>query len=480
MADQGELGAVAFGEPAIADGTAWPMASRRRGGTAEHRDRNVAAAMLTYFGARALIMNRTCRPAPSRPTSSQVSPRLDAPGRDRKLKPALPYSISSKLARVVTSVAVCLIMGGCSGKEDVRTSPPAVAPSATTIRSTAATVARSERWKVIQGPRLMATAELVDVVAKGPRQVWAAGSEGGAEDRGGIVVVERWDGARWRRSALNRDREILLSGFDVGATGDLWIVGDHEVIHGDGQRWSYPRPSKLPDSSVFTDVSVDGDRVVLIGGDEAGEGSFAYEWAGHRFEKRLAAVQGDFAAVTARHGQVWVVGNELRDDCSNIRPAVWHAVRGGKYTRMLLPDVVGGYLNQVWATSPADVWAVGGVGGKQGEFECLPESQESGQPEPLVMHGDGSSWQRVGVPGGGSLTSVTASGPDEVWAVGSDRGDAMIALHFDGRNWTREYAYASRLSHLAVTTVPGTSDLWAVGAYGADTDYGQDVILRRR
>ncbi|MEV4177135.1 hypothetical protein [Nonomuraea sp. NPDC049709] len=357
-------------------------------------------------------------------------------------------------------------------------SPATVTPSATAGAGTWMVEPRSKRWKEVAGPRLRARAELVDVVADGPRRAWAVGFEDGAEDREGTVVVERWNGAAWKKTAL--DRELYVSGFDVGGPGDIWIVGDGVAIHWDGRRWSYPRPSGLG-ASWFTDVSIDKGRAVLVGTDLTRDTSLALEWTGRKFEKR-AAVQGVFAAVTARHDQVWVVGTALRDGCSGIRPTVWHAAQGGTYTEMPLPDVPGGYLKQVWEISPDDVWAVGGIGGEHApSFACQTKIEGSGPSETLIMHWDGSSWQRMAVPSGdGPLESVTAFGPDDVWAVGYGSGDTTVALHFDGRTWTRERIYDYPLGRVAVTAIPGTSELWVVGAANHKADYGKDVILRRR
>ncbi|MER6944229.1 hypothetical protein ABT294_09420 [Nonomuraea sp. NPDC000554] len=362
--------------------------------------------------------------------------------------------------------------------------------------ATPTAVTRSKRWKVVEAPKLLESAGLVDVIADGPRRAWAVGYEDGAEDRAGLPFVERWDGSVWKK-VTPRAREQYVNGFDMDGPDDIWLVGD-EAAHWDGRRWSYSTPAESTDNSWLTDVSIDGGRAVVVGTDWADDTSFAVEWTGRRFEKR-AAVPGVFAAVTARRGQVWVVGTDLRNGCSGIRPAVWHAARGAKYTQMPLPDVPGGYLNQVLQISPDDVWAVGGIGGEQTRwFDCRTEDVEVEQPEALVMHWDGSSWQRVAVPGGnGPLESVTASGADDVWAVGADQesarvapddegavgadqGGAMVALHFDGRTWTREYAYERLLDRPAVTAIPGTSELWVVGTAGQETDYGQDVILRRR
>ncbi|MEV6160290.1 hypothetical protein AB0L53_59155 [Nonomuraea sp. NPDC052129] len=384
-----------------------------------------------------------------------------------------------EIKRIATFVVVCLgVAAGCSGQGAVRSSPPIATPSAAKSTGAGEVVTRSEQWGVIEGPKLSASAGLVDVVADGPRRAWAVGYEDGAEDRAGNPIVERWDGSAWKK-ATPSSREFYVSGFDVDGADDIWIVGEGDTAHWDGQRWSYPQPSGLQEDQTFTDVSIDRGRAVLIG--EEGDTSFAVEWAGGRFGKR-AVVSGRFAAVTARRDQVWVVGAALRDGCSAIRPAVWHASPGTGYAEMTVPDVPGGYLSQVWQISEDDVWAVGGIGGEEAPlFGCQAVEEDIEQSEPLVMHWDGSSWRREIVPGGaGPLGSVTAFGPDDVWAIGPDRGDAMVALHFNGRAWAREYAYARRLDRLAVTAIPGTSQLWAVGTAGAESDYGQDVILRRR
>ncbi|MFD0473972.1 hypothetical protein ACFQ0B_41295 [Nonomuraea thailandensis] len=59
-------------------------------------------------------------------------------------------------------------------------------------------------------------------------------------------------------------------------------------------------------------------------------------------------------------------------------------------------------------------------------------------------------------------------------------GDTTVALHFDGRAWTRERIYDHPLGRVAVAAVPGAAEVWAVGAANHDADFGKEVILRRR
>jgi hypothetical protein len=86
-------------------------------------------------------------------------------------------------------------------------------------------------------------------------------------------------------------------------------------------------------------------------------------------------------------------------------------------------------LDDVWAISPADVWAVGVV---------TPSSFQT-----LTLHWDGTAWSIVPSPNRGGangdfLSGVTGSSGTDVWAVGfTDNGvdsDALI-LHWAGSTW---------------------------------------------
>lgn len=86
------------------------------------------------------------------------------------------------------------------------------------------------------------------------------------------------------------------------------------------------------------------------------------------------------------------------------------------------------YLNAVRVVSSDDVWAAGYDGGGS-----------SGSP--LLMHYDGSSWERVDAPGvtdrPGQLQSLAVNEEGEVWTVGEDWSPqdgstrALVARHDD-------------------------------------------------
>jgi hypothetical protein len=83
---------------------------------------------------------------------------------------------------------------------------------------------------------------------------------------------------------------------------------------------------------------------------------------------------------------------------------------GTAWTKPPVQAVIGG-LESVDVISQDDAWAVGG----------------------LAMHRDGSAWTEVPVPSHSGLRGVSATGPSDVWAVGTRRysqgPDHALARH---------------------------------------------------
>lgn len=87
-------------------------------------------------------------------------------------------------------------------------------------------------------------------------------------------------------------------------------------------------------------------------------------------------------------------------------------------------------LDEVAATGPKSVWAVGSVHRYQGRDHWY---------EPLLQRYDGNSWQRIPDPGGtpkGFFTSVDASSPQNVWVAEKGWTDLPGSLlHWNGSEW---------------------------------------------
>jgi len=123
------------------------------------------------------------------------------------------------------------------------------------------------------------------------------------------------------------------------------------------------------------------------------------------------------------------------------------------------------YLFSVTAVSASDIWAVGAM---------TPEGATTlSVLQPLTLHYDGSAWSQVTVPvvAGESpralLSSVTAAGPDNVWAAGGD-GAAGLVLHWNGTTWasvgvpTASGVVRDAIDWNSISAVTA-HDIWLVG-----------------
>jgi len=233
-----------------------------------------------------------------------------------------------------------------------------------------------------------------------------------------------------------------LLGISATSSSDAWAVGegfDEQEGHpvGIAMRW-------------------DGDRWTDVPIEEVGESS------------------GLFATDALSATDAWAVG--------------FRSLPGGMVSRALIehwdgaawevvsapvPDpspLVTTVLTDVLALAPDDAWAVG-------RWAPVPDHP----PLPLIMHWDGSGWTVVDAPEFDTwteLNGVAASGPNDVWFVGStevflERRNAFVerALieHWDGDGIEviraphnrRRPLNATRLE-AAVSVSP--TDAWAVGA----------------
>jgi hypothetical protein len=275
------------------------------------------------------------------------------------------------------------------------------------------------------------------VAAVSPRRAWAVGDyytgrEGGPNG----TFIERWEGSRWRVIPAPIPRGAELWSVSASGAHDAWAVGQTDaarqlIERWDGRRWRVVPPPARRSGILFGVSARSPGDVWAVGTRSLGSGgkTLIEHWDGRR----------------------WTVV-----------PSPNPAPRARRYA----------VLRAVAAISPTDVWAAGYSGGVR-----------SPVTRTLVEHWDGRRWTIVPTPdvrsSGGVVNNMlfSISGDDrrDVWAVGSwgsvpggyaGKGDHALALHWDGRRWSRVATPALPHRALLYGLVARAGRAWAVGDHG--------------
>jgi len=143
---------------------------------------------------------------------------------------------------------------------------------------------------------------------------------------------------------------------------------------------------------------------------------------------------------------------------------------GSRWRTVRVPRTGTSNLSSVSASGQDNVWAVGeslqrDTGGKFAERLTRP----------LLLHWDGSVWSVVAVPWVGRPgfdAKVVTTGPTDVWVVAGDR-----IGHWDGSRWRGIPAPFGPYDPLAGFTATSSSDAWAVGSYRSSRGAGGSQTL---
>ncbi|HXJ63970.1 MAG TPA: N-acetylmuramoyl-L-alanine amidase [Actinomycetota bacterium] len=173
------------------------------------------------------------------------------------------------------------------------------------------------------------------------------------------------------------------------------------------------------------------------------------------------------AAAATGPTDVWTVGTLSNNGA--VRPLVRHlGTHGWKSVSGPNPGIHGSGLQAVDALAPDDAWA--------GGFSCLSAAcgpNGGFGSRTLMEHWDGSSWTAVPTPSPGTalneIRAVDAVAPDDVWAAGlwSDRDRWLrhgLVLHWDGTAWRQvPIPFLNGETHLDGISASAPDDAWAVG-----------------
>jgi hypothetical protein len=233
------------------------------------------------------------------------------------------------------------------------------------------------------------------------------------------ACIATWDVVQ---AADPGDASNALRGVTVLSAGEAWAVG------GSGPDLEQP-------------------ATVLL---ERWDGS---AWTAEEGPTSSASVNELRAVDASEPNDVWAVGR-ASGSAGDVPVALRYD--GSTWTAVELPPDLGGVLTGVAAIAPDDVWAVGYTGDPAASLNRA-----------LMLHWDGELWAVVD-PGraigqGASLLSdVDATGPNEVWAVGTLHARQPLILHLDGRRWERTPSDVRGTANGIAPTAP--RDAWVAGS----------------
>ena len=148
---------------------------------------------------------------------------------------------------------------------------------------------------------------------------------------------------------------------------------------------------------------------------------------------------GYSAVIAPTKNDAWVFGGTNPGGTSSPAAEHWD---GRRWHAWPLPAGLSGFIVGAAASSPGDVWAVGGE---------------------YALHWNGSRWAVAKTwSQAGQATSVVAVSPGDVWVFGSSSfsGEASLgAWHYDGRAWTRSSGVASAIYRASAVSA---DDIWAI------------------
>jgi hypothetical protein len=218
-----------------------------------------------------------------------------------------------------------------------------------------------------------------------------------------------------------------------------------------------------------------------------------------------------FGAYARTDTDVWAVGNAFGTAGSPPPPPIAYHSNGSAWSLVPTPNLgVNAGLFAVSASSATDAWAVGftntsGYRGAKSLFEhwngsawsvvaganagslvgvaaLSSTSAWAVSSKGVVVHWNGTAWTTVSTPQpnpsnpfGNQVRSMSASGPSDIWAVGTfttpSYTTAAYALHFDGATWSVVPMAQPTTGTPAITAVNALSptNAWAIGQTGTTT-----------
>jgi hypothetical protein len=294
-------------------------------------------------------------------------------------------------------------------------------------------------WDLVPTPNVgNKTNWLSAVTALSSTDAWAVGLWRDDPAPFGPMAL-RWNGTTWSETDLPDTAHLgalpETTGVEAAPNGDVWVVGnvfvgypyDNRplVLRWRGGSWDYVDTVTLRPQTVYPYAPRGGmlEEAAALAPDDI--------WA-----VGLAAGFGDGGATTAPLAVHW---------------------DGSGWTDVDVPRISNRHhdLNDVVAISPDDVWAVGDYRNVADVFRGV------------TYHWDGTEWSHVYSPieefSQSGLDDVAATGPNDVWAIGGGQDVGVVLMHWDGNQWSIMEPPPNSGGSLAAVR---PNDLWVSGWNG--------------
>jgi len=234
--------------------------------------------------------------------------------------------------------------------------------------------------------------------------VWAVGAVG---------TIAHWDGARW--SSVSSGTEIDLSDLWGSGPDDVWAVGSFDEV-----QYAINGPNGINDTP-----------------------GFALHWDGTSWSTVDVGTDANLSGVWGSgRDDVWTIGTPHKVDGTEAVNVVmrWDGERWSQFAQL---DGGLGFLTGIWGSGPDDVRVYG---------------------ERYMRRFDGRSWVPDDLGTIGSVSRLSGTGPNDVWAVGNSLGAEFVDVyHFDGQSWVKATDDEPQLDGVWAAA-PGVA--WAVGQWG--------------
>jgi hypothetical protein len=305
------------------------------------------------------------------------------------------------------------------------------------------------------------------VIAPARNDAWAFGgtNPGGPS----TPAAERWDGMRWRASALPAGLNGFIVAAAASSASNVWAVGDGYVLRWNGVRWTVAKTWNTGDEITSVAVISRYDVWVFGSSSFSGQASLGtWHYDGRRWAQLTAAAgsaAGIYRASAVSENDIWAITVSPRGgSVVHYNGTAWDNVPAADAA---LADA---QLSDVLAVSWNNVWVSG----------TTPANAADGHL--VLAHWNGRCWRRFMAPWPVQQSErFAADGAGGIWipVVTGGNSPATWILHLSRNGeWTRAEIAATRGSGVGVgdlALIPGTTTLWGTG--GLVTTSGGDAAI---